>query len=291
MKQSIPTYDLSDISQHSFLIERMEKRSNSSEDKLLDKGIHRDNHYIFTCMESGHVRMMVDFNIMEAQNPTIFCVLPGQVHQGLLMEDVYGWFIAIKADLVPDAVRSVFEESLEIIQPLPVDTSWIEKLNNIANLLYVSYTDETFTTSKEGCLIIQSLLNALTGMFSFIYSCENYSEISGESRALQLTRAFKVLVRKEFKTLKSPSEYAETLNISRGYLTEVIREVTGKPAQHWIHQEVLMEAKRLLAFTHLTVKEIAYELGYSDHTYFSRLFSKLESISPSEFRAKTQNRS
>ncbi|MGU3375849.1 helix-turn-helix domain-containing protein [Chryseobacterium sp. M5A1_1a] len=289
MKQAIPTYDLSDISHHAFLIERMEKRSNSSEDILLNKGIHRDNHYIFTCMESGHVKMMVDFNVMEAREATIFCVLPGQVHQGLVMKDVYGWFIAIKADLIPDSVRSVFEESLETIQPLTVDKSWIEKLNTIANLLYTSYTDEAFT-SKQGFLITQSLLNALTGTFSFIYSCESYSETSGESRALQLTRAFKTLVRKEFKTLKSPSEYAETLNISRGYLTEVIREMTGKPAQYWIHQEVLMEAKRLLAFTHLTVKEIAYELGYSDHTYFSRLFSKLENRSPSEFRTKTQNK-
>ncbi len=92
------------------------------------------------------------------------------------------------------------------------------------------------------------------------------------------------MVRQNYKTLKSPSEYAEKLNISRGYLTEAVREVTGKPAQHWIHQEILIEAKRLLAFTHLTIKQIAYELGYDDHTYFSRLFSKLEDESPSEFR-------
>ncbi|AZA77341.1 AraC family transcriptional regulator [Chryseobacterium sp. G0186] len=287
MKQTIPTYDLSDISQHPFLIERMEMR-NRSEDILLDKGIHRDSHYIFTCMESGHVKMMVDFNVMEAQDATIFCVLPGQVHQGLVMKDVYGWFLAVKSDLIPDTVRSVFEESLETIQPLRVDKGWIDKINTVAHLLYVSYTDEKFT-SKEGFLVTQSLLNTLTGMFSFIYSEVNYSEISNESRALQLVRAFKILVRKEFKTLKSPSDYAEKLNISRGYLTEVIREVTGKPAQHWIHQEVLIEAKRLLAFTHLTVKEIAYELGYNDHTYFSRLFSKLENLSPSEFRIKAKD--
>lgn len=136
--------------------------------------------------------------------------------------------------------------------------------------------------------MVQSLLNAFLGMFALLYSQKNRSQASGESRSVQLSRAFRGLVRRDFKTLKSPSEYAEILNITRGYLTEAVREVTGKPAQHWIHQEILIEAKRLLVFTHLSVKEVAYELGYSDHTYFSRLFSKLEDQSPSEFRNQHQ---
>lgn len=283
MKHTIPTYDLSDISNHRFHIKRMDKRTHHTEEILIDKGIHRDSHYIFTFMESGHVRMMVDFNIIEAKDSTIFCVLPGQVHQGLLMDKVNGWFVAIKSDMVPDSVRSVFEESLEGIQPLTVDKIWVEKFNNAAAMLHSFYTDEMLVT-KEGSLIIQSLLHSFTGMFAFIYSKENGLQAAGDTRSLQLTREFKILVRQYYKTMKSPSEYAEKLNISRGYLTEAIREVTGKPAQHWIHQEILIEAKRLLVFTHLTVKEIAYELGYNDHTYFSRLFSKLEDQSPSEFR-------
>lgn len=283
MKHTIPTYDLSDISKHRFHIKRMDQHTYHTETILIDKGIHRDSHYIFTFMESGHVRMMVDFNTIEAKDSTIFCVLPGQVHQGLLMDKVNGWFVAIKSDLVPDSVRSVFEESLEGIRPLAVEKIWVEKFNNTAAILHSFYTEEMLV-SKEGFLVIQSLLHSFIGMFALIYSKENYSQAIGENRSLQLTREFKILVRQGYKTMKSPSEYAEKLNISRGYLTEAIREVTGKPAQHWIHQEILIEAKRLLAFTHLTVKEIAYELGYNDHTYFSRLFSKLEDQSPSEFR-------
>lgn len=261
----------------------MDQHTYYAENILLDKGIHRDSHYIFTFMESGHVKMMVDFNIIEAENSTIFCVLPGQVHQGFLMDNVNGWFVAVKSDMVPDAVRSVFEEFLEGIRPLKVETTWVEKFNNTAAILHSFYTEEMLA-SKEGFSMIQSLLHTFIGMFAFIYSKENNSQAASENRSLQLTREFKIMVRQNYKTLKSPSEYAEKLNISRGYLTEAVREVTGKPAQHWIHQEILIEAKRLLAFTHLTIKQIAYELGYDDHTYFSRLFSKLEDESPSEFR-------
>ncbi|MDR6489182.1 AraC-like DNA-binding protein [Chryseobacterium vietnamense] len=287
MKQTIPTYDLNGITHHQFHIKRMDKRTQNAGDILLDKGIHRDSHYIFTCMESGHVRMMVDFKTIEAKESTIFCVLPGQVHQGLLMEEVCGWFVAVKAELVPDTVRSFFDESLGEIQPLPMDKSLIKKINTTASMLHTSYTNEMLS-SKEGFLVVQSLLNAFLGMFALMYSQKNISPASGENRALQLCRAFRILVRKDFKTMKSPSEYAEVLNITRGYLTETVREVTGKPAQHWIHQEILIEAKRLLVFTNLSVKEVAYELGYSDHTYFSRLFSKLEEQSPSQFRNQHQ---
>lgn len=282
MKHTIPTYDLSDISKHPFHIKRIDRHTYHPENVLMDKGIHRDSHYIFTFMESGHVKMMVDFNSIEAKDSAIFCVLPGQVHQGLLMDKVNGWFVAVKSDLVPDAVRSVFEESLEEIQPVAIDQIWLEKLNSTAAILYTFYKDEMMAF-KEGSLVIQSLLHSFIGMFAIIYSKENSFQAT-EKRSLQLARAFKIMVRQNYKTLKSPSEYAEKLNISRGYLTEAIREVTGKPAQHWIHQEIMIEAKRLLAFTHLTIKEIAYELGYNDHTYFSRLFSKLETQSPSEFR-------
>ncbi|WP_454046961.1 helix-turn-helix domain-containing protein [Chryseobacterium sp. Marseille-Q8038] len=287
MKQTIPTYDLNGISPHQFHVKRMDKSTQEAEDILLDKGIHRDSHYIFTCMESGHVRMMVDFKTIEAKDSTLFCVLPGQVHQGLLMKDVCGWFVAVKAELVPDAVRTFFDESLGEIQPLALDKNLVKKLNTTAGILHTSYTNEMLS-SKEGFLVVQSLLNAFLGMFALLYSQKNRSQASVESRSVQLSRAFRGLVRRDFKTLKSPSEYAEILNITRGYLTEAVREVTGKPAQHWIHQEILIEAKRLLVFTHLSVKEVAYELGYSDHTYFSRLFSKLEDQSPSEFRNQHQ---
>lgn len=289
MKQSIPTYDLNSITQHGILIERIEKRTMSTEGNLFDKGIHRDSHYIFTYLERGRAKMMVDFKTIEAEDTAVFFLLPGQVHEGILMDDVSGWFIAVKADMLPDTLRSVFEESLIDIQPVVIDRITAEKLSFCAEMLQMSCTEEMLAT-KEGFLVVQSLMNAYAGLYALIFLKENNPEVSTGGRAVQLARKFRILVRREFKTLKSPSAYAGLLNISPGYLTEVIRKVTGKSAQHLIHQEVLIEAKRLLSFTQLSVKEIAYELGYGDHTYFSRLFSKVEGCPPTEFRDRYRSR-
>lgn len=86
--------------------------------------------------------------------------------------------------------------------------------------------------------------------------------------------------------MKSPAEYATVLNITPAYLNEVVKAVTGNPVSYWIHQEIILEAKRALFYTESTVKEIAHLIGFSDPAYFIRLFKKLTGASPLQFRQK-----
>ena len=75
------------------------------------------------------------------------------------------------------------------------------------------------------------------------------------------------------------------LNISTGYLNEAIKGVTGSTVSYWIRQEVFTEAKRLLYHSDAAVKEIAYELGFSDHSYFIRSFRRAYGLTPLKFRS------
>ena len=95
---------------------------------------------------------------------------------------------------------------------------------------------------------------------------------------------FKLLLSENFLVEKSPTAYAEMLNISGSYLNEALSKVTGLSVSYWITHEVMLEAKRLLYYTQLTVKEIAHQLGYEDHTYFSRIFKNTEGKTPLAFR-------
>ncbi len=74
--------------------------------------------------------------------------------------------------------------------------------------------------------------------------------------------------------------------MSLNYLNEVVKKTTGFAASYWISQQRLLEAKRLLVYTHLDVQEIGYSLGYPDAAYFSKWFKKHERISPRSFRAR-----
>jgi AraC family transcriptional regulator, transcriptional activator of pobA len=86
------------------------------------------------------------------------------------------------------------------------------------------------------------------------------------------------------KGLPSVTYIAEKLNVSPGYLSGLLKVLTGLNTQQHIHQKLIGKAKEKLSTTNLTVSEIAYELGFEHPQSFSKLFKTKTSISPLEFR-------
>jgi AraC family transcriptional activator of pobA len=77
---------------------------------------------------------------------------------------------------------------------------------------------------------------------------------------------------------------ADQLSLSPGYLSDMLRTVTGQNAQQLIHQKVIEKAKEILSASDLSVAEIAYHLGFEHPQSFSRLFKLKTEQSPLEFR-------
>lgn len=134
--------------------------------------------------------------------------------------------------------------------------------------------------------IILDLANVFIGIFAEQYAEQKERMQQDKTRSALIAYQFKHLLSENFKTTKSPSQYAQLLNYSPSHLNESVKKVTGFSVSYWIHQQIILEAKRLLYYTDMTVKEIAFFLNYEDHTYFSRLFSKIEGLSPGAFRSK-----
>jgi AraC family transcriptional activator of pobA len=77
---------------------------------------------------------------------------------------------------------------------------------------------------------------------------------------------------------------SEKLNLSPGYLSDMLRALTGLSAQQHIHNKLIEVAKEKLSITSLSVSEIAYELGFEHPQSFSKLFKTKTHLSPLEFR-------
>lgn len=86
------------------------------------------------------------------------------------------------------------------------------------------------------------------------------------------------------KGLPSVTYIAESLNISPGYLSSLLKSLTGQNTQQHLHNKLIELAKEKLSTTHLTVSEIAYELGFEHLQSFSKLFKSKTNLSPLEFR-------
>jgi AraC family transcriptional activator of pobA len=84
------------------------------------------------------------------------------------------------------------------------------------------------------------------------------------------------------------SAYATQLHISAGHLSEVIKAQTGRPAIKHLHERLVLEARRLLLHTQQPLKEIAYDLGFQDASYFNRFFKREAGLTPADYRTSVR---
>lgn len=244
-------------------------------------GIHRDDHYIFFLTDEGEGTLTVDFTDITICGRALYYILPGQVHHILDSYYVSGWFIAVDTLLVPPHYRQIFENQLSIQQPYSLDSEQYDQCAAIATLLRQQF--ESDATKPFYTQLLHSLLDTFIGYVAHGYCNNNHTGLTS-TRPYQIAQQFKKTLKQYFATQKSPSWYADELIISESYLNESIKKTTGLPVTYWITHEIILEARRLLIYSGLNVKEIAHSLGYEDHTYFSRIFKRNTGKTPLTFR-------
>jgi AraC-like DNA-binding protein len=103
--------------------------------------------------------------------------------------------------------------------------------------------------------------------------------------SVSLVRLFRQAVEGSFGTSTSVRDYAQALGVTTSHLNESLRLETGLTAGDLIRTRRILEAKRLLLHSELTMAEIGYELGFEDPSYFSRFIRRELKTSPGELRS------
>lgn len=242
---------------------------------------HRDKHYTLLIITSGRFRIMLDFNALDISEPAILLINPGQVHQVLEIDKASGWAIDFDASLVSETYQYVFEKGFTVPLLLSIETNLMQQILTVTNLLFQVQSETKHNFSHR---IMHQLLSALLGLLAGDFSLAKSDQALRDTRGTQIEQAFNQLLKSKFRIWKRPAQYAEALSITVAHLNETVKEGSGCPVSIHIQQRSILEAKRLLYFTGLSVKEIAYEVGYNDPVYFSRLFKKTTILTPLQFR-------
>ncbi|MCF0064560.1 AraC family transcriptional regulator [Dyadobacter chenwenxiniae] len=247
------------------------------------RGPHRHDHYFCFFLECGSVQGMVDFQEMDIDQPALLLSCPGQVHDFRQAEQVSGWAVAFDAKYIDQSARMVIEHSLANIAIIKLDEADKEWFGQIFHLLSAAVNEDQQAQFQQQ--LVQALLNSLFYRTVNLFQLQENERIQAVSlRGVEIVKNFNLLVKANFQTLKKPADYASRMNITVSYLNDTVKSITGFSSTWLIRQEVLREAQRLLFYTAKSVKEIAFHLGFEDHKYFIRLFSKTIGTSPASFR-------
>jgi AraC-like DNA-binding protein/mannose-6-phosphate isomerase-like protein (cupin superfamily) len=242
---------------------------------------HRDDYFIFLLGERGKGKMLIDFKEYEMTGNQALYILPGQVHFPLGYVSASGWILAVDAMLVKDEYKAVFEKASLMDSQAILNEETMNDLKQCISVLQRRLASEGQPMEQH---ILHALTSAYIGMIAEVY--QKGLPVSMSKRPAMITFQFKSLLSARYKTLKSPSQYASEMNLSPVYLNEAVKQTTGLTVGDCIRKEIVVQAKRLLFYTKLSVKEIALELGYEDWAYFTRLFTKTATLPPTAFRVK-----
>ena len=279
----------------------IDHRSGTVNFKLGDMGIiydqshgqadqaHRHDYYTLLLVEQARGEHIIDYNSYAFHDSEVHFVGPGQVHQVVLTQKPIGRVLTFtKLFLIENNIPTSFISNINLFRafgdapPLSLDPKTSSKLWQI-----ISDMD---SCSVQYLHYQQRALGALLQLF-LIY-CNNAAsldqdQIQEKSASICILRDFKALVEKKYTHYHKVNQYASELNISAKHLSQMVKDITGKAAKDHIIDRLILEGKRLLIHTVLSIKEIAYELGFEEPLYFSSFFKKHVGTSPQQFKQKS----
>jgi AraC family transcriptional activator of pobA len=100
--------------------------------------------------------------------------------------------------------------------------------------------------------------------------------------------AFCQMVEEHFAEHYPVAHYAQRLGITAAHLNVLCRQAVSKSALELVHDRLLLQAKRNLVYTSMTISVVSYALGFSDPAYFTRFFKRQTGLSPKDFRMQAK---
>jgi AraC family transcriptional regulator, transcriptional activator of pobA len=141
--------------------------------------------------------------------------------------------------------------------------------------------------SPEKDFILRNYIHILLLLIREIYRPHAKTIRQSATRTMKITNQFKHLLEKNFLQWRDVKSYAAELHITPKYLSEAVKEHTGKTPKELINDVLVLESKVLLGSTDKTITEIAHYLRFEDQSHFSHFIRQQTGLTPTEWRKKS----
>lgn len=241
----------------------------------------RLSSYFIVLIESGSVTYNLDLQDVTLTDGHLLFAMPNQLFIPPAKTNRLKYF---KLLFDENTLALLPQQFLFLVNPLNTQTIVLDntvrervlKVFRIFNQLF--YADK-YETDTE---IILAYLNTLLSELNSAYF-KNKEPVNSLNINLSKFIEFKLVVETHLTEQPSINAIAEKLALSTNSLYRIVKEYSGISPKDFFINRLMAEAQRKLRYSNLSIKELAYELGFNDPDYFSRLFKKNTGKSASEF--------
>jgi AraC family transcriptional activator of pobA len=251
---------------------------------------HKHSFYEILWISEGASRHVVDDHELELSADNVYFISPGQVHRIETYSALKGHSMMFTEEFfILNFTNNEALDKLAFLRNsyknphLTVNTETRLALEPVLQLMYAE-----FARPDHSRLVLSSLMFVLLTGLERVYQTQQGGINS--SAQIALMDSFRDLLEDSYAAQHPLSYYASTLCITPHQLNMVIKKATGKTVTEVIRDRLMLEAKRMLVHTDTPIGQIAHQLGFNDFSYFSRLFKKLNLISPDKYRAEMHSK-
>lgn len=234
-------------------------------------------------LRSGQARAALDGRYHDLPPRCVVAVPQMCVHGFQFATDAQGYVVTLGYPLIKR-----LEQGLHGVVHLPGQPRVLrigeenqEQLDAAFNWLHADY--QAKREHRDG-LIEAMLTGILVWMSRQLADEAGVGAAQPPDRARRHFAAFGDLIEAHYRKPWSVAEYAAHIGVTPAHLNVLCRDLVGQSALSLIHQRRLLEAKRMLVYTSMTISNVADALGFSDPAYFTRFFQRLAGVSPRMFR-------
>lgn len=235
-------------------------------------------------------KLLIDFDWYICKSDTIYFINP---NQHFTFQDSNGVLLFFDPDFycieIHDnelACDGILYSNVFSTTSIPLTETVGSKVQFILQEIQTEMQSKDFWTNEKIRLLIKYIIIECTREWVKLEG----NKLPQLTREQEISRQFSVLVDKYHRQIHNIHKYAEKMNLSTKTLHKYISTNYGTSPGCILANKIILEAKKLLVHTTLSVKEVAFKLGYSDASYFNRYFKQQTQSTPLQFRKAYQER-
>ena len=246
---------------------------------------HRHDNYLILILTQGTGTHMIDFVDYAAKPFTAYFLSPGQVHAWQFSGDAKGFVIFFTLSFYKVDKRQRDLSVFPFFHTMNAPCVYMDQQRETVLLTLLEEMMKESNAQLQGSEeLLRNCLEIIMIRMMRYFEGEQVTPVSTSVSAR--VRQFETLVDKHFLLLRLPRDYADKMNITSKHLNDISKMALNKTATEIIHERLVLEAKRELAYSTLTTKQLADKLGFNDKSYFIRFVKKHLGETPEHFREK-----